>query len=88
MRTFIVTLAATAGLIGAVVSTGAYAAQSMTPSVKMQHAAAPKQVQYSPHRHYWNHPRYVHNHHGYDASDSAAGSLNRQELDRLGSAPQ
>jgi hypothetical protein len=86
MRTFIVTLAATAGLIGAVVSTGAFAAQAIAPPVKTHHATVMKRAQYSPqHRHY---QRYSHTDHGYDASDHSAGELNRQQLDHLGATPQ
>jgi len=84
MRTMIVALVATAGLITAA-ATGASAAEGIAPT-KTAPAAAVKHVQYSPgHRHHWGHRGGYG--HGY-GSDSGADNLNRQELNSLGAAPQ
>jgi hypothetical protein len=85
MRTLIVSLV-TAGLLS-VVATGVSAAPASDPTGKTTPTTATKQVQYHPgHRHSWHHRDRWHGH-GYD-SDSDADNLNRQELNRLGVAPQ
>jgi hypothetical protein len=82
MRTIIVTLVATAGLI-TFVGTGASAAPAIDQTGKTTPTMATKQVQYLPgHRHYWHHRDHWYGH----GSDSGADKLNRQELNSL--APQ
>jgi hypothetical protein len=84
MRALIVALAATASLI-TVVATGASAAPTIDPTGKTTPTRATTQVQYHPgHRHYWHHRDHWYG----QGSDSDADNLNRQELNRLGGAPQ
>jgi hypothetical protein len=84
MRTMIVALVATGGLM-TVVATGASAAPVIGQPGKTTPTMATQQVQYLPgHRHYWHHRDRWYGH----GSDFDADKLNRQQLNSLGVAPQ